>query len=208
MSIYERILGHPFVFGRIRPIFVGGIDWTPLYEALDAGPDSVVLDIGCGMGIAHKYLRGFREYYGFDTNAAAIESARRNASGPNIHYECRVINEDDMQKIRPTHVLLSGLLHHLSDDDAVKLLRLTGSTSSVVRFATADTVYLPGKHLSNFLAFLDRGRFVRNTEGFVALAQQANLDVVRQQIMRSHPVNGIALYLVMTLAPRSRQASM
>ena len=202
MSIYERILGHPFVFERIRPIIVGGIDWTPLYEALDAGSDSIVLDIGCGMGIAHKYLGGFREYYGFDTNAAAINSARRNVSASNIHYECRVVNEDDVRRIRPTHVLLSGLLHHLSDDEALKLLRMTGASSSVVRFATADTVYLPGKHLSNFLAFLDRGRFVRTVEGFVTLAAQANLDVVRQQIIRSHPANGVALYLVMTLAPR------
>jgi hypothetical protein len=124
-------------------------------------------------------------------NAAAINSARRNVSAPNIHYECRVVNEDDVRRIRPTHVLLSGLLHHLSDDEALKLLRMTGASSSVVRFATADTVYLPGKHLSNFLAFLDRGRFVRTVEGFVTLAEQADLDVVRQQIIRSHRPMGL-----------------
>jgi SAM-dependent methyltransferase len=206
MSIYERILGHPFVFGRIRPIFVGGIDWTPLYETLDAGPDSIILDVGCGMGIAHKYLHGFREYHGFDTNALAIKRAQQHASGPNIHFECRVLNEDDVRRIRPTHVLLSGLLHHLSDDDALKLLRMC-SVSTVVRFATADTVYLPGEYLSNVLAFLDRGRFVRNVSSFVKLAEAANLDVVRQQIMRSHPTNGVALYLVMTLSPRFGRVS-
>src|SRR4029453_8754609 len=65
MSLYQRILGHPFVFNRIRPVFVGGIDWKPLYEALDAGPDSVVLDVGWGPGIAPNNLEGFREITGF-----------------------------------------------------------------------------------------------------------------------------------------------
>src|SRR5262245_16431786 len=205
MSCYERILAHPFVFNRIRPLLAGGIDWKPLYEALDAGPDSVVLDVGCGMGIAHKYLSGFREYYGFDTDAAAIRLAQLNAAGPNIKYECRAVTEDDVRNIRPTHVLFSGLLHHLSDEDALQLLRMCGAAPSVDRIATADIVYIPGRHISNFLAFLDRGRFVRSTEGFVALAQRANIEIVRQQIVRSHPTSGRALYLVMTLSPRSRR---
>ena len=207
MSLYQRILGHPFVFNRIRPVFVGGIDWKPLYEALDAGPDSVVLDVGCGTGIAHKYLSGFREYYGFDTDPVAIKRAQQSTSGPNIHYQCRDTTEDDMRIIRPTHVLLSGLLHHLSDADVLKLLRMCGSTPSVERIATADTVYLPGEHVSNVLAFFDRGRFVRTPEGFVALVEEANVEVVRQQIIRSHPTNGWALYLIMTLAPRARRTT-
>jgi SAM-dependent methyltransferase len=202
MSFYQRILGHPFVFNRIRPLFVGGIDWTCLYEELDAGADSVVLDVGCGMGIAHQYLRGFREYHGFDTDPAAIDLARRNTAAPNIHYQCRVLDEDDVRRIRPTHVLLSGLLHHLPDAEAVKLLRMCGEAPSVNRIATADTVYILGQHLNNLLAFLDRGRFVRRTEGFLKLAEEANIDVVRRQIVRSHPKNGRALYLIMTLAPR------
>lgn len=205
MSFYQRILGHPFVFNRIRPLFVGGIDWNPLYEALDARADSVVLDIGCGVGIAQEYLHSFREYYGFDTDAVAIDLAQRNTAGPNIKYQCRFVTEDDIRRIRPTHVLLSGLLHHLSNAEALKLLRMCGSAPGVDRIATADTVYIPGRHLSNFLAFLDRGRFVRNTEGFLALAEEANLEIVRQQIVRSHPITGRALYLLMTLTPRSRR---
>jgi SAM-dependent methyltransferase len=206
MSIYQRVLGHPFVFNRIRPLFVGGIDWKPLYDALDAGPDSIILDVGCGMGIAHQYLRGFREYHGFDTDPVAINVARQNTAGANIQYQCRLLTEDDVERIRPTHVLFSGLLHHLSDEEALRLLGMCGSAPSVDRIATADTVYLPGRYVSNFLAFLDRGRFVRNTEGFVALAKAANVEVVRQQIVRSHPTSGRALYLVMTLSPLSRRA--
>jgi SAM-dependent methyltransferase len=200
MSFYQRVLGHPFVFNRLRPLFVGGIDWTILYQELDAGADSVVLDVGCGMGVAHQYLKGFREYHGFDTDSVAIDVARRNASDPNISYQCRVLTEADLLRIQPTRIILSGLLHHLSDANALKLLQMCAGTPSVQRIATADTVYLPGQHLSNFLALFDRGRFVRWTEGFLELARQADLRIIRHQIVRSHPTKGRALYLVMTLS--------
>ncbi len=202
MSIYQRILGHPFVFNRIRPFFVGGIDWTCLYEELGADARSVVVDVGCGTGIAHQYLQGFREYHGFDTDQVAIDFARKNAAGPNITYECRLLQKDDVWRIRPSKVLLSGLLHHLSDADAVKLLRMCGEAPGVDCIATADTVYVPGRHFSNLLAFMDRGRFVRHTEGFLALAREANLEIFRHQIVRSHPESGRVLYLIMTLKPR------
>jgi SAM-dependent methyltransferase len=203
MSIYHRILGHPFVFNRVRPFFVGGIDWTTLYQELDAEADSVVLDVGCGTGVAHQYLKGFREYHGFDTDSVAIDAAKKSASGSNIRYECRLLTEGDILHIRPTRIILSGLLHHLSDANALKLLQMCAGAPSVKRIATADTVYLPGQHVSNFLAFFDRGRFVRWTEGFLKLARQADLHIIRHQIVRSHPTKGRALYLVMTLSPHT-----
>ena len=201
MSLYQRVIGWPLVFNQIRPLFVGGIDWTPLYDALGAGSESVVLDVGCGMGIAHQYLRCFREYHGFDTDSAAIAAARRKTAAPNVEYKCRSLSEDDLQRIRPTNVLMSGLLHHLSDAEAIKLLRMCGAAPNVERVVTADTVYIPGERLNNFLAFFDRGRFVRSTEDFLALAREAEL-----QIVRCHPKNGRALYLIMTLSPRPRAA--
>jgi hypothetical protein len=37
MSLYQRILGHPFVFNQIRPLFVGGIDWSPFMKRSTRG---------------------------------------------------------------------------------------------------------------------------------------------------------------------------
>jgi SAM-dependent methyltransferase len=202
MSLYDRVLGHPFVFNRIRPLFVGGIDWTSLYEELAADDDSLVLDVGCGTGVAQQYLRGFRRYWGFDTDRNAINVARRNTKKPNVEYHCGFLQAEQLRCMQPTRVLLSGLLHHLSDSEAVTLLRMCGDTPSVERIATADTVYISGQHLSNLLAFFDRGRFVRYTEAFLSLAEKANLQVLRHQIVRSHPESGRALYLIMTLSPR------
>jgi hypothetical protein len=99
-------------------------------------------------------------------------------------------------------VLLSGLLHHLADSEALELLRMCGAGSSVHRIATADTVYIPGRRFSNLLAALDRGRHVRDVDGYVRLAGEANIEIVQRKIVRSHPTSGRALYLIMALSPR------
>jgi hypothetical protein len=49
-SFFQRVLGHPFVYGHVRPLVVGGIDWSPLHRHRAAGPSAdVILDIGCGL---------------------------------------------------------------------------------------------------------------------------------------------------------------
>ena len=65
----------------------------------------------------------------------------------------------------------NGLLHHLDDEAAVGLLRMCGATSTVERIVTNDTVYL----------------------------SRAGLNIVEQELVRSHPTRGIARYLVMVL---------
>jgi 2-polyprenyl-3-methyl-5-hydroxy-6-metoxy-1,4-benzoquinol methylase len=201
MKLYQRILGHPFVYDRIRPLVVGGIDWSPLYRNLDTGPDDVILDVGCGTGVAHQYLAGFAAYHGFDTDAVAIESARRKTAAPNVTYECRIVTTADIARIAPTKIVLAGLLHHLTDDESLALLRMCATAPSVRRIATSDVVYLPRKYISNLLAFLDRGKFVRAREKFLELPRQAGLRIVREELVRSHPKNGKAIYLMMTLEP-------
>jgi SAM-dependent methyltransferase len=201
MSIYQRLLGHPFVYDRIRPLVVGGIDWAPLYRNLDAAMGDVVLDVGCGTGIAHEYLRGFAAYHGYDTDPVAIKFAREKTGGPNINYECAVVTATDVARIRPTRIVLAGLLHHLSDDNCLDLLRMCGTAPSVKRIATSDVVYLPGQTVSNVLAYFDRGKFVRNREQYLELIRRSGLGIAREEIVRSHPQNGKALYLMTVLEP-------
>src|SRR5207244_492249 len=66
MRLYERILGHPFVYDHVRPRVVGGIDMSPVYDRLGAGAGSSVLDIGCGTGDALNYLHAVERYVGID----------------------------------------------------------------------------------------------------------------------------------------------
>jgi hypothetical protein len=93
-------------------------------------------------------------------------------------------------------------LHHLSDAQANDLLSTLARTKSVARIATSDVVYLPGKHLSNLFAWLDRGKFVRHVDEYRALVEGAGLRIADERIVRSHPETGRAEYLVFALEPK------
>jgi SAM-dependent methyltransferase len=198
---YQRLLGHPFVYNRLRPWVVGGIDMTAFYESLEAKTTDVIVDVGCGTGDALRYLSSFKAYYGFDIDARAVEFARARAAGrPEVTFEARLVTAEDLESLRPSLVILAGLLHHLDDEQAVRLLELLAGAPSIRRIATQDVVYLPGERVSNILARLDRGRFVRNEDGYRALVERAGLRIESLRIARSQAESGRAAYLIMTLA--------
>jgi hypothetical protein len=54
------------------------------------------------------------------------------------------------------------------------------------------------------LAYFDRGKFVRRQQQYVELAQRAGLRIAGEEIVRSHPETGKALYFLMALEPLDR----
>lgn len=198
---YQKLLGHPFVYNRLRPWVVGGIDMTAFYDSLEADGTDVIVDVGCGTGDALRYLSTFKAYYGFDVDARAIEFARERAAGrPGVTFEARHVTAEDLASLRPSLGILAGLLHHLDDEQAVRLLELLAGTASIRRIATQDPVYLAGERVSNLLARLDRGRYVRTEGGYRALVERAGLRIESLHIARSQAESGRAGYLIMTLA--------
>src|SRR5678815_1010645 len=112
---------------------------SPLYEMLDPGARRVVLDVGCGTGDALRYLNDFDRYFGIDTDPIAIRAAeRKHGSRPNVRFECRMLEPNDLQSAQPTGVVLSGVLHHLSDSQAVDLMSLIADSPKLVRVVTSD----------------------------------------------------------------------
>jgi SAM-dependent methyltransferase len=206
MNLYQRVLGNPFVYNHVRPLAVGGLDLSPFYRWLTTRSDSVIVDIGCGTGDALRYVDRFSEYVGLDTDSIAIGFAKdRYASRPNVSFDCRELVAEDVKRIAPTHVIMAGLLHHLSDGDARSLLSSVGQSPRLEQVVTLDIVFLPGRWVSNLLAGMDRGKFCRESSGYSTLAERSGFDIVESRLLRSHPVTGLAWYFIMKLAPRGRQ---
>ena len=200
MSLYSRIVGHPFVYNRIRPIIVGGIDVSGAYELLKLDAGSTVLDIGCGTGAALDYLKSYKTYVGIDIDESAIRFARhKHGHEPNVSFECGTCGDDEFVRLSPTHVVMAGLLHHLDDATAIALLSGVGRAPSLVRAITIDIVYLKGEWLNNMMAKLDRGKFCRTESEYHALVDRAGLRRSQSVITKSHPKSNGVKYLVMTL---------
>lgn len=202
MSLHQKLLGMPFVYNHVRPLVVGGIDMGPIYRRLEATSGATVLDIGCGTGNALEYLDSFERYVGMDTDPIAIQAAQQRYGGrPGVTFSSRPCTEADVEALQPTHVVMAGLLHHLSDADAKQVLALPLKSSRFRRLVTQDIVYLDGAEhwVSNFFARLDRGRFCRRVEGYRALAEAAGLKIVSDALLWSHPNSRRAKYYVLTL---------
>jgi SAM-dependent methyltransferase len=163
---YNAVLGHPFVYNHVRPLVVGGIDPTAFYRWLECGKDDVVLDVGCGTGEALDYLKDFASYHAFDTDPVALAALNRDHRDPRVTTYNRPVGQADVTHLRPTRIILKGVLHHLSDEQARELLAACQLGTWPRRVATLDPVYLQGAYLNNFYAWLDRGRYVRTLAGY------------------------------------------
>jgi SAM-dependent methyltransferase len=204
-GLYRKILGHPFVYDRVRPAVVGGIEMRPLYDLLaEGGASRVVLDVGCGTGDALRHLSGYERYLGIDTDPVAIDAARsRHGDKPNVSFECRMLRATDIAELAPTGVVLSGVLHHLTNDEAVAVLELAAGSENLVRVVTSDIVFLPGQLFNNVLAMMDRGRYCRDPDAYAALARRAGLEVEQGFTITSSPSSDRVRYYLMSLSRRA-----
>lgn len=202
-GLFRKLLGHPFVYDQVRPRVVGGIDMQPLYDLLGRDGGRAVLDVGCGTGDALRHLPDVERYLGVDTDPVAIEAARRRfGDRPNVRFECRHLHALDVVDFAPTGVVLSGVLHHLTNAEAEGVFRLALGSPSLVRIVTADIVFLPGKLFNNVLAMMDRGRHCREPDAYAAIARRSGLEVQQAMTMQSSPGNDRVQYYVMSLAPK------
>lgn len=205
IAVMWNFLGHPWIFEHLRPLAVGGIDFSHAYKRLQCGDDAIVLDVGCGTGDALRFLPRFRAYLGADIDRRAIDYAARRWRGrENARFECRRVEESDVRDMRPTHAALIGLLHHMPDDEASGLLRMLAASPDLRRVVALDTVFLPARPATlynNLMARMDRGRFVRGKDAYAKMAVAAGFRVEEQYIARSHPARGLVWYNTMILRP-------
>jgi len=200
MKLVERILGHPWIFDYVRPLAVGGIDMSSAYRRLACDERAVVLDVGCGTGDALTHIGHFRSYLGLDTDQVALRHARtRHATRGQVQFECRTCSASDFTTRPVSHVSMVGLLHHLSDAEAIELLGMLRECPTLVRAVSLDIIYLDGRWYNNLLASLDRGKYCRNAAGYTDLVRSAGLQVTTQSIVRSHPTRGLVDYFIMEI---------
>jgi SAM-dependent methyltransferase len=175
LGAIKGLLGHvPLYVALQRGVGADRLRYRCLDE-LDLQSGQVVLDVGCGPAYYFERLpRGVR-YFGFDTSERYIAYARRKW-GDRADFRTEIFSEEHLDELPPVDsVMLLGLLHHLSDEQARGLLNLAGrALAPDGRVISVDTCFEPRQgRISRWMSANDRGEHVRSPEAFVALAGES-----------------------------------
>ncbi|MGZ3592466.1 MAG: class I SAM-dependent methyltransferase [Syntrophales bacterium] len=142
-------------------------------QYIKARDGDCVLDIGCGTAEIRMFLPDV-EYFGFDPNAHYIEAAKRrlresHKTGTLLHATLDEAALVELPKF--DIVLVSGVLHHLSDDEVIQLAKLVKSAlKEGGRLITIDPCLVAEQSLiARYLVSHDRGQHVRNAEEYQSL---------------------------------------
>ncbi len=137
-----------------------------------------VLDCGCGPATILPYLPKV-SYVGIDLNAKHIAYSRAQYGD-----RARFIRGDATKDLGDELasfdlIIVSGLLHHLADDGARKVLAATVTLAKPgSRIVTMDSIWLKNQHPVAW-AFnkLNSGLNVRTAEGYLRLAEGLDVNV-------------------------------
>lgn len=185
------ILSIPFFYKYIRNILVLGVPYKKWVELSGLNrSDLRVVDIGCGPSDIIDYLKkgvvpSF--YLGIDISDKYLITATNKAKNKGL--DCKFLKFDltkladsdygdelvnILNKFKVNHVLLIGVLHHISDFDIQVLFRLLYKCKYINSIHAQDVVFIPNNLINNFFAKIDRGQFVRTTKQYADVINTSN----------------------------------
>jgi SAM-dependent methyltransferase len=152
------------------------------------GADASVLDVGCGVGSYSAAATG--PYLGVDLDAPYIRHAQQRRGDDRRTFLCGDVAELSVDGEYDV-VLAVDLLHHLTDDEASSLLRISGrlAREQVVLF---EPVLEQTEWLGRWFIDHDRGEHMRPRAELLALVERS-LTIERQEALRLGPIETVAL---------------
>ncbi|MGI9388928.1 MAG: SAM-dependent methyltransferase [Boseongicola sp.] len=165
-------------------------------EHYQIAPDLRVLDVGCGPADLLELLPPC-EYTGIDLNPEHIDAAR-NKYGNRGEFECRDVAELEAENRGVfDRILFSGLLHHLDDNVASKLLGVCTTLLAPGGILVGhEPVYVTHQNpIARWMKNRDSGQNIRNEEGYSALFLQLDgrLSITHYDDLIRIPYNHIVL---------------
>lgn len=185
----RRLLGNSSFYQFAQGVMGGRARQEYVERYIRPEPGMRILDVGCGPGDVLRFLPASVDYTGVDLSAEYISSARK-AFGDRGRFLNEAVGD---LTVREPHsfdrVMANGLIHHLDDADARKLLAVAKAALKPGGwFVSIDGCFESGQsRLARFFLRRDRGQFVRQRDEYLALAREVFPDLeheVRHDLMR------------------------
>lgn len=161
---------------RLFSVIIGGNNARSIYVQEYVRPKNGdrILDIGCGIGDILEFLPHDVEYTGFDINQKYINYAIKKYSGRGS-FLCKKVSKDAINSLSTFDIVMAnGVLHHLTDDEAIELFKLAKTALKPSgRLITLDGCYTKEQSLlARFILSIDRGKHVRSQKDYLKLASK------------------------------------
>ena len=169
----RSVLEFPWAYNLMQVLsgWHGGGQRRFISKVLRPSPGDRVLDVGCGTGAVLARLRDV-DYTGMDMNERYIAHARRT-HGKAGRFLCANVYDFDFSTERKFDlILMLGLLHHLNDAGASRLLaQARALLDQKGRLVTLDACRTEGQtRFERWLVDMDRGQYVRPVDGYLEMA--------------------------------------
>ena len=169
-----RLLNFAFVYNTWQ-FLVGGprSRATTARKYIKAKPHERVLDIGCGTGNYFELLDKDVDYVGYDISEKYIAFAKNKYKDvPNAKFYCASVEEINAldQDEKFDVAIAIGLLHHLSDEDSLKVIEFAHRfLKEGGRLILCEPAWIPNQSFSaKFWLRMDRGKQIRNVDQYLA----------------------------------------
>ena len=172
-KIYNFI-NSPLVYRIIQYIMSGTSFRNSIIKKNIKKSNLKILDIGCGPAQILEQIPRC-DYYGYDIDQRSIQYAKKKYRKKNYHFYCKKFNETEIKKLpKFDFVIFFGILHHLSNKEADKMLTLCKRTMKKnSKLLTEDPILLEKQNIiAKFLIEKDRGINVRQKKEYINLLKK------------------------------------
>jgi len=172
-KIYNFI-NSPLVYRIIQYIMSGTSFRNSIIKKNIKKSNLKILDIGCGPAQILEQIPRC-DYYGYDIDQRSIQYAKKKYRKKNYHFYCKKFNKTEIKKLpKFDFVIFFGILHHLSNKEADKMLTLCKRTMKKnSKLLTEDPILLEKQNIiAKFLIEKDRGINVRQKKEYINLLKK------------------------------------
>lgn len=182
----RRILENSIIYNTFQHI-VGGVKARRLFVENDVRlqANQKILDIGCGPGYLIDFLPD-ADYTGIDIDVNYIKTAKERY--PNDTFYCTAVEDFNLEAPNTFDVVIAaGVIHHLTDSQTSRLFELAKKALKPNgRLITLDGCYIEKQNpIAKKLLDMDRGKFVRTEEKYIALASK-HFNTVNSKVDNSY----------------------